>query len=112
MTISGYKAIARKGQSAQEIFITTDMNLNELRYLLNGYCSKQDNMKLFLKVFSIILLSFPLSLETYSISNSQIFKICSRKRREKACIKRLKSNRESIHKGKPIEIPVYPYKSR
>ena len=40
MTIGGYKAIARKGQSAQEIFITTDMNVDELRYLLNRYCSK------------------------------------------------------------------------
>ena len=40
ITISGYKAIARKGQSAQEIFISTDMNVDELRYLLNNYCSK------------------------------------------------------------------------
>ena len=40
ITISGYKAIARKGQSAQEIFITTDMNIDELRYLINSYCSK------------------------------------------------------------------------
>ena len=39
ITIGGYKAIARKGQSAQEIFITTDMNVDELRYLLNKYCS-------------------------------------------------------------------------
>ena len=69
-------------------------------------------MKLFLRVFSFILLSSVFTLETYSISNSQIFKICSRKRREKACIKRLKLNRELIYKGKPIEIPVYPYKSK
>ena len=40
ITIGGYKAIARKGQSAQEIFIITDMNANELKYLLNSYCSK------------------------------------------------------------------------
>ena len=40
ITTSGFKAIARKGQSAQEIFITTDMNIDELRYLLNRYCSK------------------------------------------------------------------------
>ena len=69
-------------------------------------------MKLFFKVFSLILLSLVFGLETYSISNSQILKICSRKRREKACIKRLKSNRELIYRGKPIEIPVYPYKSK
>ena len=68
-------------------------------------------MKLFFKVFSLVLLSLVFALETYSISNSQIFKICARKRREKACIKRLKLNRELIYRGEPIEIPVYPYKS-
>ena len=69
-------------------------------------------MKLFLKVFALILLPFLFTLETYSISNSQILKICTRKVREKACIKRLKLNRELIFKDKPIEIPVYPYKSK
>ena len=69
-------------------------------------------MKLFFKVLSLFLLSLVFVLETYSISNSQILRICSRKRRENACIKRLKSNRELIYKGKPIEIPVYPYKSK
>ena len=39
ITTGGFKAIARKGQSAQEIFITTDMNIDELRYLLHRYCS-------------------------------------------------------------------------
>ena len=39
ITTGGFKAIARKGQSAQEVFITTDMNIDELRYLLNRYCS-------------------------------------------------------------------------
>ena len=69
-------------------------------------------MKIFFKIVSLILISLPLTLETYSISNYQIFKICTRKRTDKACIKRLKLNRELIFKGKPIEIPVYPYKSK
>ena len=69
-------------------------------------------MNLFFKISSLILLSLVLSLETYSISNYQIFKICTNKRKEKACIKRLKLNRELLFKGKPIEIPVYPYKSK
>ena len=69
-------------------------------------------MKLFFKIFSLIFLSLVLTLETYPITNSQIFKICRKKRREKACIKRLKMNRDLIYKGKPIEIPVYPYKSK
>ena len=69
-------------------------------------------MKLFVKVFSLFLLSLIFSLETYSISNYQIFKICKRERKEKACIKKLKLKRELIYEGKPIEIPVYPYKSK
>ena len=39
MTIGGYKAIARKGQTAQEIFINTDMEIDELQCLLKTYCS-------------------------------------------------------------------------
>ena len=36
-TISGYKAIARKGQTAQEIFISTDLSKDELKNLLDLY---------------------------------------------------------------------------
>ena len=38
-TINGYKAIARKGQTAQEVFISTDLSKDELKSLLNYYCS-------------------------------------------------------------------------
>ena len=69
-------------------------------------------MKLSMKLFSFILLSLVFAIEAYSISNYQIFRICTKKRREKACIKRLKLNRDLIYKGKPIEVPVYPYKSK
>ena len=34
-TISGYKAIARKGKSTQEIFISTDLSKDELKNLLD-----------------------------------------------------------------------------
>tara|TARA_Y100001978_G_C23596195_1_gene386350 strand:- start:394 stop:678 length:285 start_codon:yes stop_codon:yes gene_type:complete len=37
----GFKAIARKGQTAQEVFITTDLTRDELNYLLTLYCSKK-----------------------------------------------------------------------
>ncbi len=33
-TISGYKAIARKGKTAQEVFISTDLSKDELKKLL------------------------------------------------------------------------------
>ena len=36
----GFKAIARKGQTAQEIFITTDLNKDELNSLVSLYCSE------------------------------------------------------------------------
>ena len=36
-TISGYKAIARKGKTAQEVFITTNLNKDELKKLLDKY---------------------------------------------------------------------------
>ena len=42
-TISGYKAIARKGQSAQEVFITTEMSKKDLECLIRNYCKKQKN---------------------------------------------------------------------
>ena len=38
--IGGFKAIARKGQTAQEIFITTDLNKDELSTLLSLYCAE------------------------------------------------------------------------
>ena len=69
-------------------------------------------MKLFFKGFLLVLLSSVLVLENNAISNLQISRICRKERKEKACLKRLKLNRELLFKGKPIEIPVYPYKSK
>ena len=36
-TINGYKAIARKGKTAQEVFISTELNKEELKKILNIY---------------------------------------------------------------------------
>ena len=36
-TINGYKAIARKGKTAQEVFISTDLSKDELKQLINIY---------------------------------------------------------------------------
>ncbi len=69
-------------------------------------------MKLFFKGFLLVLLSSVLVLENHAISNLQISRICRKERKEKACLKRLKLNRELLDNGKPIEIPVYPYKSK
>ena len=37
-TINGYKAIARKGKTAQEVFISTDLSKDELKQLLD-FCN-------------------------------------------------------------------------
>ena len=34
-TINGYKAIARKGRTAQEVFISTDLSKDELKQILD-----------------------------------------------------------------------------
>ena len=39
-TINGYKAIARKGNTAQEVFISTDLSKNELKSIIDTYTSK------------------------------------------------------------------------
>ena len=38
-TINGYKAIARKGKTAQEVFISTDLSKDELKKIINSYNS-------------------------------------------------------------------------
>ena len=36
-TLNGYKAIARKGKTAQEVFISTDLSKDELKQILSFY---------------------------------------------------------------------------
>ena len=36
-TINGYKAIARKGKTAQEVFISTDLSKDELKSIIEIY---------------------------------------------------------------------------
>ena len=40
-TINGYKAIARKGKSAQEVFISTDLSKDELKSIIDIYNRKK-----------------------------------------------------------------------
>ena len=46
----------------------------------------------------------------FSITNNEIYKICQKEVNKISCVKRLKINRYKLEKGKPIEIPVIPYK--
>ncbi|KGF98428.1 hypothetical protein EU96_0391 [Prochlorococcus marinus str. MIT 9302] len=36
-TINGYKAIARKGKTAQEVFISTNLSKDELKKVIDTY---------------------------------------------------------------------------
>ena len=50
------------------------------------------------------------SLNAFSITNNEIYKICKKDVNKISCVKRLKINRFKLEKGKPIEIPVIPYR--
>ena len=39
-TINGYKAIARRGKTAQEVFISTDLSKDELKQIIDIYNRK------------------------------------------------------------------------
>ena len=39
-TLNGYKAIARKGKTAQEVFISTDLSKEELQQIIDIYNKK------------------------------------------------------------------------
>ena len=67
-------------------------------------------MKLLLN-FSIFLLAFfSFSNESYSLSDIQIKRFCTKEKTVSLCIKNLKEKRSDLQKGKLIEIPVKPYK--
>ena len=70
----------------------------------------REQMKLLLN-FSIFLLAFlSFSNESFSLSDFQIKRFCSKEKRVSLCIKNLQEKRSDLQKGKLIEIPVKPYK--
>ena len=60
-------------------------------------------------IFSSLIFLF-YSLNVFSITNNEIYKICQKEVNKVSCVKRLKINRYKLEKGIPIEIPVIPYK--
>jgi len=60
-------------------------------------------------IFSSLIFLF-YSLNVFSITNNEIYKICQKEVNKVSCVKRLKINRYKLEKGNPIEIPVIPYK--
>ena len=67
-------------------------------------------MKLALNLYMILLAFFLFSNESFSLTDYQIKKYCTREKRESLCIKDLREKRSNLQKGKHIEIPVVPYK--
>ena len=67
-------------------------------------------MKLVLNFSMFLLPFFSLSNESFSLTNYQIKKFCSKEKTVSLCIKNLQEKRYDLQKGKPIEIPVKPYK--
>ena len=63
------------------------------------------NRTIFLLFFSIFLTNY-----VYALSNNEILELCRRNRKIETCIRNLKIRRYNLYRGKPIEIPVEPFK--
>tara|TARA_A100001388_G_scaffold174836_1_gene130779 strand:+ start:282 stop:497 length:216 start_codon:yes stop_codon:yes gene_type:complete len=68
-------------------------------------------MKFILNLSMFFLAFFSLSNESFSLTDYQIKKYCSKEKKVLSCIKNLKEKRSILQQGKAIEIPVKPYKS-
>ena len=67
-------------------------------------------MKLRLNLSLFLLVFFSFSNESLSLTDYQIKRYCTKKKKVSLCIKDLKEKRSDLQKGKLIEIPVTPYK--
>ena len=67
-------------------------------------------MKLVLNLFLFLLAYVSFSDESFSLTDYQIKKYCTKEKRAISCVKNLKEKRFNLQKGKLIEIPVVPYK--
>ena len=67
-------------------------------------------MKLVLNLSMFLLGFFSFSNETFSLTDYQIKRFCTKQIRVSSCIKYLQEKRSDLQKGKFIEIPVKPYK--
>ena len=67
-------------------------------------------MKLVLNFSMFLLAFFSFSNESFSLTDFQIKRFCTKEKRVSLCIKNLQEKRSDLQKGKLIEIPVTPYK--
>ena len=67
-------------------------------------------MKFRLNLSLILLALFSFSNESFSLTDYQIKRHCTKEKKVFSCIKDLQEKRSNMKKGKFIEIPVLPYK--
>ena len=67
-------------------------------------------MKLVLNFTMFLLAFFSFSNESFSLTDFQIKKFCKKEKKVSLCIKKLQEKRSDLQEGKPIKIPVTPYK--
>ena len=63
-----------------------------------------------LKIIIILFLSIAFSEKVKAMTNNEIIQLCKADRREQECIRKQKIRRYNLERGKPIDIPVIPYK--
>tara|TARA_A100001388_G_scaffold202361_1_gene153444 strand:+ start:306 stop:515 length:210 start_codon:yes stop_codon:yes gene_type:complete len=69
-------------------------------------------MKLVLNLFLFLLAFFSFSNKSFSLTDYQIKRFCTKEKRVFSCIKNLQKKKSDLQKGKSIEIPVKPYKGK
>ena len=67
-------------------------------------------IKLVLNLSMFLLAFFSFSNKSFSLTDYQIKRFCRKEKRLSLCIKNLQEKRSDLQKGKPIEIPISPYK--
>ena len=67
-------------------------------------------MKLVLNFYMFLFVFFSFSNKSLSLTDYQIKRFCEKRNRVSICIKNLEEKRSNLQEGKPIEIPVKPYK--
>ena len=67
-------------------------------------------MKLLLNFSMFLLAFFSFNNKSFSLTDDQIKRFCSKEKRVFLCIKNLQAKRSDLQEGKLIEIPVQPYK--
>ena len=67
-------------------------------------------MRLIKTVILILISSVLFTNEGLTLTNNEIIKFCKNSRKKQDCIIKIKIKRYNLNRGKPIEIPVIPYK--